>query len=248
MKKLVYSLKSLAVVAVLFMSAQVVVSCNSDDSNSSDALQEEDAVEVIENSLKEDTGGLSKTVETTVSLVDEEGVYTETPYINCGETYNHNYSFQNEVNNYSADYQFTSTYMLNCNGNSNPESFSYQFTNVGTYDTPRMGSNDGSNANWSLTGLDSSTDNIALNGSYVRNGSQVSKVRYMNSFTSTLTYSITNLQVNKTSYQIQSGTAAVSFVGTVSNGNQYTYNGSVTFNGDGTATLTINGNVYIINL
>ncbi|AWM14381.1 hypothetical protein DI487_11290 [Flavobacterium sediminis] len=230
------------------MSAQVVVSCSDDETDSSETLQEQDVVEIIENSLKEDTGGLSKTIEVTVSLAGEQGVYTETPDINCGETYNHNYSFQNEVNSYSANYQFVSTYQMNCAGNSAPENFSYQFTNTGNYDTPRMTSDDSSNADWNLTGLNTLVDNISLNGSYERNGSQVSKVRYRNSFTSTLTYSISDLQVNKTSYEIQAGTASVHFVGTVSNGNQYTYNGSVTFNGDGTATLVINGNTYIINL
>lgn len=248
MKKVFYSLKSLAVITVLFMAAQTVISCSNDNNDATDAVQEDDAVEVIENSLKQDTGGMSKTVETVVSLADEEGVYTEMPTINCGETYTNTYSYENAVNNYSADYLFNSSYEMSCDSNSYPASFTYEFTNSGVYETPRMSSDDHSSANWALTGLDASTDLVALNGSYQRIGSQVSKVRNMNSFASTLTYGITNLQVSKSTYQIQSGTATVSFVGTSTSGNQYTYTGSITFNGDETATLVINGNTYIINL
>ncbi|MDK2772640.1 MAG: hypothetical protein KYX68_10505 [Flavobacterium sp.] len=247
MKKLIYSLKNVTVVAVLFVASQAVISCNKDD-DSSDAIQEEDVVEVIENSLKMDTGGLSKSIETSVSVCDEEDVYTQTPSINCGEEYVNNYTYQNAVNNYEANYSFSSAYMMNCDSNSNPSSFTYEFTNSGTYDTPRMSSDDHASANWEITGLDASTDVVALNGAYERIGSQVSKVRNMNTFASTLNYTINSLQVNKVSYQIQSGTIALSFIGTSSNGNQYTFSGTITFNGNQTATVVINGNTYVINL
>ena len=62
------------------------------------------------------------------------------------------------------------------------------------------------------------------------------------------TYSLNNIAVSKTTYNIVSGTASVVFNGVSSTGNQYTYDGTITFNGNNTATLVINGNTYTINL
>jgi len=111
-----------------------------------------------------------------------------------------------------------------------------------------MSSDDSSSSNWTVSGLGASSANAVFAGSYNRIGSQVSKVRNHNTFTSTLHYTLTNINVSKTDHHIVSGTASLTFDGQSTSGNTWTYNGSVTFNGNGTATLSINGNTYTINL
>lgn len=235
---------------LLLVSVLSMASCSKDDGNSNNetAVMEDDAVEVIESSLAKETNGMTKTVETTIETADAELLFTEEPTIECGQMYNDSYSETYSKGNYSYNYAVSRDYLLSCNEEGNPESFSYSLDFNGVYDTPRMSSNDSTTVEWSITNLETTETSSTFNGSYLREGTQVSKVRNKNTFNSTLTIDLSDLIVNKSTYTILSGTAQVAFVGLSSNGNQYTFNGTLTFNGDETATLILNGNTYIINL
>ncbi|MDF1676550.1 MAG: hypothetical protein P1U44_12620, partial [Vicingaceae bacterium] len=72
-------------------------------------------------------------------------------------------------------------------------------------------------------------------------------VRNQNPFTSTINDSLTNIEVDKTTHKILSGNASITLIVTFA-GNQYNFSGNITFNGNNTATLVLNGNTYTINL
>lgn len=235
-------------VALLLVATLSLTSCNKDDDSTSDAIEEVDAVETIENSLVAESNGMSKSMETTMVYAESQNLYTDSPSLNCGQLYTESFSENYSSSDYSYNYSANCNYLLSCNAEGNAQSFNYSFSRNGNYDTPRMSSDDNVNANWDITDLDASTSNTLFNGSYVRIGSQVSKVRNMNTFNSTLTYSLNSIAVNKDTYKIASGSASVVFEGTSASGNSYTYNGTITFNGDDTATLVINGNTYTIYL
>ncbi|WP_053971412.1 hypothetical protein [Mangrovimonas sp. ST2L15] len=235
--------------AIAMVGMITFTSCNKDDEDTNtQTITEEEAVDAIESSLAKETNGISQTVETAVMKADEEGMFNEAADVACGETYNDAYSEDYTATNYSYSYDVSRTFLMICDANAHPDVMNYSLNFSGAYETPRMSSDDESSLEWTMTGLSPSNSVVELNGAYVREGSQISKVRNMNQFQSTLTITIQNLAANKYSYEILSGTAAVTFVGISSTGNQYSYNGSLTFNGDGTATLVINGNTYIINL
>ena len=99
-----------------------------------------------------------------------------------------------------------------------------------------------------VTGLAPAQAIAVLNGSYVREGYQESKVHNMNHFSSEVTITVNNLSVNKYTQAITGGTATVVFNGVGSAGGNYSFTGSITFNGNETATLIVNGNSYTINL
>lgn len=235
-------------VALLLVATLSLTSCNKDDDSTSDAIEEVDAVETIENSLVAESNGMSKSMETTMVYAESQNLYTDSPSLNCGQLYTESFSENYSSSDYSYNYSANCNYLLSCNAEGNAQSFNYSFSRNGDYDTPRMSSDDNVNANWDITDLDASTSNTLFNGSYVRIGSQVSKVRNMNTFNSTLTYSLNSIAVNKDTYKIASGSASVVFEGISTSGNSYTYNGTITFNGDDTATLVINGNTYTIYL
>ena len=86
-----------------------------------------------------------------------------------------------------------------------------------------------------------------MNGAYTRNGSQESKIGQQNSFTSTLTITASNLLVDKSTQEINGGTASFTLEGSGSGGTNITYTGSIVFNGNQSATLTLNGNSYPLN-
>lgn len=223
-------------------------SCKKDNNdNSSTEVTVDDAADAVAGSVASETDGMSATVSTTTELAARVGVFTTTPSINCGQEYTTSYAASASNSGYSYNYTGSTHYQLTCS-DSLPSSFTFGQTMDGVYETPRMSSDDDVTGNWTLSGLEPSVANTSFSGSYVRNGSQVSKVRNQRSFTSTITITANNVTVNKSTYKITGGTASVSMNGTSSAGNTYTYEGSITFNGNDTATLTINGNTYTIDL
>lgn len=234
---------SIAVLASCF----TLYSCSDDENGTSVSQQEQDAVDAITYSLQSDSNGLAKSVESASMYASDENLYGKTVSLECGVPYATTYNETWSGTNYSYDYSISRNTELTCVEGA-PSALAYNATYEGVYDTPRMSSDDNATLQWTLSGLDASAETATLDGSYVRNGSQVSKVRNQNTFTSTLTYDLEAISVNKSTHEIASGTASLVFNGLSSNGNSYSYNGSVVFNGNGSATLTINGNTYNIQL
>lgn len=224
-----------------------VVSCSNDDDTSEVSTQELDAVDAIESSLSTDSGGMAKGIEEATVYADQNQVYSAAPVFECGQTYSTSFSDAYTGANYSYDYAINRTVQLTCL-NGLPASWAFTATYDGVYDTPKMSSDDSSDAVWTVTGLEAESANVDFDGFYSRSGTQVSKVRNQNTFASTLDYNLDHIKVSKTTHKIVSGSATVSFDGTVSNGNAYSYDGTITFNGNDTATLVINGNTYTLSL
>jgi hypothetical protein len=211
-------------------------------------IQANEAVEVIESALANESNGMSKTMSTTLDYATAQNVFTATPYLNCGQVYALSYNESYSASNYSYSYTAQRNALLNCDANGTRQSFTSNTNFSGNYSTPRMSSDDTIETLFSVTGLSVTNSNTIFNGNYTRKGTQVSKTRNNNSFSSTLTCSLNNINVNKTTYMIQSGSASVNFVGVSSSGNQYTFSGTITFSVNETATLVLNGNTYNINL
>ncbi|RZJ67461.1 MAG: hypothetical protein EOO50_05595 [Flavobacterium sp.] len=240
--------RNISLAALVVFGSAIFYSCSSDENGTSASSQEKDAVDAITYSLQSDSNGLAKSVESASMYAADENLYARAVTLECGVPYSASYDEAWEGTNYSYDYSISRNTELSCTAEDTPSSLSYNASHDGVYDTPRMSSDDAAALQWTLAGLDATSQNATLDGSYVRNGSQVSKVREQNTFKSTLTYDLTAINVSKTNHQIVSGSASVAFAGVSSNGNSYNYNGTITFNGNGTATLVINGNTYTINL
>ncbi|MCG2792640.1 MAG: hypothetical protein L6262_03705 [Weeksellaceae bacterium] len=247
MKKQILFTSNARLVAIALIGALSLTSCRKDDDNTT-TVEESEAVDAVSSSLSADANGMAKSMETATIYAEGKNLYTSNPSLNCGQLYSDSYAENYSSASYSYNYNGVFSYQLSCGTNGAPQSFAYKANRTGSYDTPRMSSDDNAVAEWKLTTLDASSATTLFNGSYVRTGTQVSKVRNQNTFSSTLTYALTDIAVNKSTHKIASGKASLVFSGTSSTGNQYTYNGAVTFNGNNTATLVINGNTYTINL
>ncbi|MFL3664161.1 MAG: hypothetical protein ACJ04Q_09165 [Flavobacteriales bacterium] len=232
---------------ILMLVAVAFSSCKKDKEDDPIVFQDEDAVEAVESSLITQSNGITATIETAATKMAGDSLYTSTPTLNCGETYADNFNESNSSGNYSYNYSGSRNYKLYCTPNNTPDYVEYHRTLSGVYSTPRMSSDDNAEANWVISNLDTANTTIFFNGSYQRLGTQVSKVRNQNTFTSTINYSLTNIEVDKTTHKILSGNASITLIVTFA-GNQYNFSGNITFNGNNTATLVLNGNTYTINL
>ena len=227
----------LSSVTILLLAA---AACKKDNNNSSTAVTADDAADAITQTVTPESAGLVAQTQTATVIVstgsydcgiEKDTAFTGTNVSGAAITYS---------------YAFASSRLLTC-GNGIPQSFAWNFQGKTSYDAPRISSGDSSKAQFTITGLQPSASQYVFNQSYIRYGSEISKVRNKTSFTSTITIKTTNLTVDKASSSIVSGTASVSISGSTSSGRSFSYSGTITFLGNKQATLDLgNGNKYSI--
>jgi len=123
----------------------------------------------------------------------------------------------------------------------------FGFTMKGSYDGPRIASNDSATASFQVSNLFTG-NTYAASGTYSRYGTQTSKVRSKISWTSLITLSTTGLSVDKSTMKITAGTATLTMSGKTSTGNAFATSGKITFVGNEQAILVVGANTYTINL
>lgn len=209
-----------------------------------DKITEDDAAEAVTESMQKSSGGLSDDVEKSTVFID--GITTgQWGPLHCGVMLDTTNTYTLTGGNIAASYTQTRHYLLTCNNNI-PQSIAMTGTHQGSYDGPRVTASTTGDRNWTVTGLNATFANYSYSGSLHRNGTYTSKVGSQRTFTTDVNASTSNLTVAKSDHKIVSGTAAITIACTSSDGNVYSFEGGLVFNGNNTATLTINGNVYQI--
>ena len=211
-------------------------------------------------SCKKDSGGISSVAADTLQQQDAANAITEavTPQSSgmvvqvsgatakvASNAYPCEVAFDSSINAASATgaaVTYSSSLLwywkLTCN---DPMNFSAGFAGNISYNAPSISSVDSCVGAYTVTGLESTSSAYTFNGTYSRIGTAQSEILNKNAFTSTINISTTNIQVNKTTQLITSGTALVTMSGTVTSGKSFSYSGTITFNGGQTATLIITG-------
>ena len=240
--------KSKWILGCMLSVSLLAVSCRKeDDSTKDDVITTDDAADITTNAVASASYGIQSSVSSASQTATEKNVYTTTPSISCGQTYPNSFTASQTTNTYSYNYNINGTYQMTCTSLGLPSTFIYTLNMQGNYDTPRMSSNDTSQGNLVFTGLAPSSTNAIVNGNFTRNGNQVSKVQNQRTFTSTTQINLTDLTINKSTAKILSGTGTAT-ISVTSSGVTKNFTGNITFNGNGVATLLINGVSYTINL
>ncbi|MCB9273350.1 MAG: hypothetical protein H6564_04870 [Lewinellaceae bacterium] len=236
-------------IALLFAAGALLTSCNKNDDEpgQENLITEDDALDVIEGAMIVPSEGLGAEVESAIYLADEyaEKTITGNP---CGETFDSTTMRSVNYPNLTASYTSTWEWTVICNNANIPSALDLSRTAAGTYETARLLSDDSAGSTLNVSNLILG-DNYVINGGYGRQGSQESKVRNHSAFSSLLTVDVTDLNVDKGTHSIQSGAATFTLTLTLSgpqSGSQ-TFEGSIVFNGGGSATITINGNSYTVD-
>jgi hypothetical protein len=230
---------------VLISSVFALSSCtNNDDSNeTTESITDQEAVALIESSLQKSTTGLNDTTE----KFSEELTTNITINLNCDEQYDNTFVTNYEGENLQANYTVDWSYIMTCNQVSIPQSVEFSFATDGNYTTQHINSNDTSAGFLEINGLQPTETQLTINGDFVRQGMQVLTVINERAVTSKLEVTLLNTIVEKETNTIVSGSGTIVLTGTSQN-RDFSFDGSITFNGNGLATLTINGNSYQINL
>ncbi|MCB0634986.1 MAG: hypothetical protein KDC54_00130 [Lewinella sp.] len=236
---------SLAIIATFALSSAFLTSCEKEEATEP-AISGEEAAELLEVSLKADSEGLAAEMMLAAELA-QSAVNKNLTTLDCGETRDSTVSHSIANAWVTANYSSTFTWGLICNNFDIPTQLTFTRETAGDYESNRWISDDEASSNWIVSQL-LTGDSWVVNGSYERLGYQESKVHEMRTFNSTITYQVTDLHISKDDRRISSGATSFSLAGENSDGNSFLITGGLVFNGDGTATLTINGESYLIEL
>ncbi len=206
-------------------------------------LSESEAVEIIEIALQSNSGALTSNIEDVAAQMREALTSGEV----CDTLYNEEILKNHEGNLLMASYTTNISYQLECNNLSVPQSATFTSSTDASYNTNRITNISSSTFNGLASSLQPMAAAMSINGNYNSTGTQDISGSNPKSVNSTFIADLTNIEVNKVSIEVFSGTGTFSLTGT-SNGESFDYSGDLLFNTDGTATLTINGTVYEIDL
>lgn len=212
-----------------------VTSCDKDDEDTGNTVAEDEAAEVVMMAVDPTTGGLVAQTDYAVAIT-----LTNSNPANCGVSQQENLSKQGGTTNRSYSYSYSWSRLLTCSGTT-PVSFQHNFNGTNSYTAPRMSSDDHSEGDFSVTGLDPAGTELIFNHTYSRTGTQQSKVRNERALESKVSIQTTAVKVNKTNKVITSGTGTFTVSGTASTGKSFNYSGTLTFNGGNKATLALTG-------
>lgn len=220
-----------------------MISCSDTVSTDVESLTVDEAIDIIESSLSEESAGLLETVKEYTEVFMEE--FSIDPQ--CNATTTDSYSFMQNGSLVQAEYNFNWENTITCNGLSIPQSASFLSSGAGTYRTQRIASEDSSRFSTDISGLQPAASAIEFSGNYTRLGSQEITINQtVKNVETDLRIDLSDLVLTKSENQLTSGSGEFTLVGEA-NGEPFSIVGTIVFNDDRTATVSINGDEYRID-
>jgi hypothetical protein len=204
-----------------------------------------DAADLVAGSLSVNSNGFASISD---DVAVQSKVYIDT-HLACGSTKIDTITKKSGAGaSVSYSYGLGYSYTLNCNSNNIPDNITGKVNYSGNFSGPHISSANTGNLIFRLAGLTPTAIAYVFNGTFLRNGSFASKIDTTNHGNSNLTIEVKDLKFRKPARTIASGTATFSLNGSVPKKGDFSFTGTLVFNGDGTAKLTINGTIYTLDL
>ncbi|MEO6851295.1 MAG: hypothetical protein ABI203_04510 [Mucilaginibacter sp.] len=246
----------LTFILLMFLAA---ISCKKTDDSASLAVTSDQAADMAAGSLSENSFGLTSVTDNLAANAQvvasvKPGSQTVNAatgghtHQECGTTLKDSLTNSGTNSSVSFSYFLKFARTLNCNSNQAPDNLYNVIAFHGNYDGPHIISADAGSATFTIAGLSLSANSYVVNGEYKRTGSFTTKSTPPLTGNSNIDIVVTNLTLSKSTRIITSGNATISVTGSTPKKGAFSYIGTLLFNGDGTATLAINGNNYNINL
>ncbi|MCA6075278.1 hypothetical protein [Fulvivirga sedimenti] len=234
---------------ILFLSALITVgfltACNDEGEKISPEASEEVSL-LVAASVASNTYGVNALLQESVALYQTaqgsaNGRSAVCDYTDSGSEQISSTDGSMVTYNYSYSYDVS----VNCSSIQVPVSLSVDFTYSGSFDGPKLTWSHDGNGDFEIS-LDAN-QNLVYNGTYDRSGEYNVKERENINGSSNVDITLTSLTIDPETQTIISGSGLYEIQVTRSD-RSYTLKGSITFNGDGTASLIINGSTVTFNL
>ena len=236
-------MKTLRLTAIAFLLVGAMASCKKGNGSSQpNSNSTDEAADLVTASLSPSTqGALSGTTDITVSADAKLNVDTT-----CGVTWadsvDRSIPFGQQ---YDYTYKAKYTYVYNCG---TPPSVTTTSAYSGSFVTPDLASTFTGSSDFTIAGVNRASTDYTINGEYKRSGSFQSKTDTTYEGTHSVDITVTNLVLIKPLRIIKSGSATFTISGDMPKRGAFSYTGTIVFNGGDNATLTVNGQGYLINL
>ena len=222
----------------------VVSSCKKVANNAPTRMTTDEAADMVSGSLAINSNG-AVGVSTDLALSANVAVAAR---VACGTTRMDSVSRSNTQGAVTYSYKGKSTFTLNCNSNSLPDNLTAIVSFAGFYSGPNLYFNHNGTSNFTMAGLSPTAPAYVISGEDKGSGQFKSKIDTTNYGTYNGDYIISKLTLLKTTHLPVSGSGSFSLTATVPKKGSFTFTGTILFNNDATATVTINSSVYSINL
>lgn len=212
------------------------------DDTAEELLEDDDIAELVENALNSKAGGFNAQLEDMLYLVEN---YQD----QCGQSIDSTFSKEKGIGSiatYNYTYGWEGT--VNCDSSNVPQDIDFDYTSTGTYTVPRMTSSDEGTYNMNVSGILPADTHYNVAGSYTRVGTQTTKIRNSFIFTATLGVALTEMRVQKSDKNVDSGTGTFTVDATAPNGDAVNKTGTINYNGDNTVTINLGGEDYTFDL
>lgn len=224
-------------------------SVNSPNSNTgptvSGTMSTDDAAGLVAGSLSSNSNGVAQTV--TDATLDAAVIFNA--HVKCGTTRSDTISRQSSAGSaYTYSFNLTYNFMVDCNSNSQPDSLSSNLTWSGSFSGPNWSQSGSGSSIFGVGGLLQADTAFMVNGEFKRSGSFASKQDTSKHGNSSIDIVVNNLLLGKHFRKIDGGSATFSLTGSTPKRGSFSFTGTIVFNGDGTATVTVNATVYTVNL
>ena len=128
-----------------------------------------------------------------------------------------------------------------------PNNYQLSFESTGDYSSPNVSASSTAAGLMNVSGFLTGGSYI-VNGQSGRDGVFAMKIGNKNSINGTVTTTITSFKINKTSGILESGTATIAVAGNTSAGRSFGFTGTLIYQGNYNASLTINSQIFNVNI
>lgn len=238
--------RNLLLAGIITLSGMSILSsCEKEDESIADEpATEAEAAEMVAYSLSEGTSGITADIEITVTLASEA---VDEERLSCGESADT--TIVTSAGTSLITYQNTKTYQyaLECDESGNPVMLNASFNYNGTFDAPRLASTHSVSGDFEITQIEYTSDMYLFSGTWRRIGGFESKIRNQANRETTIQFELVNVAIEKEPKEIDNGTIHFTMTGGTGRGS-FSYEGTITFTGNGEATIEISGSRYVTDL
>jgi len=202
-----------------------------------------DVASIVGGSLSANSGGFS-------TMTSDVAVKAQTT--GCGTVKTDSVTHQSVTGATTTfNYKYKMVNTLNCNTNNQPDNITSALTFSGNFNGPYVAITASGSSNFTFAGLTPQATVYSYNGEFKSTATYKLKRDTLNTGTINIDLVVKGLIITKSSVTtpsgITAGSATATITGTSKNG-ALNFTGTLTYNGNGTATLVLTGATYLIDL
>lgn len=231
-------------VGLMMIFGLAVAACDDDEVKSTNKLSSQEQAEMVAASMGR--SGFAASADQSADYADDATAAGK--LAECGYAAENSVSLSGTLGQIVYSFAYDYEVALQCNSNEEPQKFTSQFTYEGSFEGPKFSTDHSGSGSLVITGLEDASAVYTINGSYDRTGSFESKIEDQSSGSYNIDIDADNVTINKSSKVITGGSADASISGVASGKGNYSFDSHIVFKGDGTATIKVSGDTYVMNL